>query len=32
MPTEKQFKRAERLLLGLYVFIPLVLILERIVT
>ena len=28
--TEKQFKRAERLLLGLYVFIPLVFILERI--
>ena len=27
---EKQFKRAERLLLGLYVFIPLVFILERI--
>ncbi len=31
MPTEKQFKRAERLLLGLYVFIPLVFILERII-
>ena len=28
--TEKQFKRAERLLLGLYIFIPLVFILERI--
>jgi hypothetical protein len=30
MPTDEQFKRAERLLLGLYVFIPLVYILERI--
>ena len=30
MPTDEQFKRAERLLLGLYVFIPLVYRLERI--
>ena len=30
MPTDEQFKRAERLLLGLYVFIPIVFILERI--
>lgn len=31
MPTEKQFIRAERLILGLYIFIPLVFILERII-
>ena len=30
MPTEQQFKRAERLILGLYVFIPFMFILERI--
>jgi len=31
MPTDEQFKRAERLLLGLYYFIPFVFILERVV-
>lgn len=30
MPTEQQFKRAERAILGLYVFIPFMFILERI--
>jgi hypothetical protein len=31
MPTETQFKRVERLLIGLYIFIPVVFIIERIV-
>ena len=31
MPTEEQFKRVERLIYGLYVFIPLALILGELI-
>jgi hypothetical protein len=30
MPTDEQFDRVEKLLIGLYIFIPLVFILEKI--